>query len=194
MLAYNIVVADESPMPDLPIQLQGQLLLSDPSLRDGTFDRSVILIAEHESEKGAMGFILNHPTGKVVGDFLQGDEFFALKKLAVHDGGPVSHDQLTFSSFWWSKRGLRWSMRISVKEAVEQVHKPGRIVRAFVGYSGWTPGQLENELRRNSWIPARPKPDLLGHEHDQALWSALLRRISPLHRILAEAPRDPFLN
>lgn len=185
---------DEFPIPDLPIQLQGQLLLSDPSLREGTFDRSVILIAEHKSDQGAMGFILNHPTGKVVGDFLQGDEFATLKKLAVHDGGPVSHDQLTFSSFWWTKKGLRWALRISVKEAAEQAHKPGRMVRAFVGYSGWTAGQLENELRRNSWIPAQPKPDLLGHEHDQALWSALLRRISPLHRILAEAPRDPFLN
>lgn len=186
---------DDSFAPDLPIQLQGKLLLADPSLRDGTFNRSVILLAEHKADEGAFGLILNHPTGKVVGDFLKGKEFAALSQLAVHEGGPVSRDQLTFSSFWWSrKQGLRWAIRISTKDAVMHSHKPGRIVRAFVGYSGWTAGQLENELRRSSWIAARPQPDLLGHDHDRGLWSELLRHLSPLHRILAEAPDDPFLN
>lgn len=181
--------------PNSPIQLQGKLLIADPSLRDGTFNKSVVLLTDHASEAGAVGLILNHPTGKVVGDFLKDPEFAPLKQLAVHEGGPVSHDQLTFSSFWWSRKlGLRWAIRISAENAVKHAHRPGRIVRAFIGYSGWTAGQLENELRRPSWFPVNPQPDLLGHEHDPALWSALLRRVSPLHRILAEAPEDPFLN
>lgn len=178
-----------------PIQLQGKLLLADPSLRDGTFDKSVILLTDHTSDGGASGIILNHPTGKVVGDFLKEPEFAALRQLPVHEGGPVSHDQMTFSSFWWSRKlGLRWAMRISATEAAEHARRPGRIVRAFIGYSGWSAGQLENELRRPSWFPVTPQPDLLGHEHDPALWSDLLRRLSPLHRILAEAPENPFLN
>jgi putative transcriptional regulator len=188
-------VAHNSSQQDLPIQLQGKLLLADPSLRDGTFDRSVILLAEHHSDEGAFGLILNHPTGKIVGDLLDEEEFTALRQLAVHDGGPVARDQLTFSSFWWSKKsGLRWAIRISAADAIAHAHRPGRIVRAFVGYSGWTPGQLENELRRSSWIAARPQPDLLGHEHDRSLWAELLRRLSPLHQILAAAPNDPSLN
>lgn len=188
-------VANDPSNPDLPIQLQGQLLLADPSLRDGTFDRAVILLAEHRADEGAYGLILNRPTGKAVGDFLHGDDFAPLRKLAVHNGGPVALDQLTFSSFWWSKKlGLRWAIRISAKDAVNHARRPGRIVRAFVGYSGWTAGQLENELRRSSWIAARPQPDLLGHAHDRSLWAELLRQLSPLHRILAEAPDDPTLN
>jgi putative transcriptional regulator len=188
------VAADPS-HSDLPIQLQGQLLLADPSLRQGMFHRSVILLAEHQANQGAFGLILNHPTGKTVGDFLQGEEFAPLQQLQVHHGGPVAEDQLTFSSFWWSKKlGLRWAIRLSSEAAVTHAHRPGRIVRAFIGYSGWGAGQLENELRRSSWIPARPKPDLLGQEHDQQLWSELLRQVSPLHRILAEAPEDPTLN
>jgi len=156
-------VADNPFHPDQPIQLQGQLLLADPSLRDGIFDRSVILLTEHQ--------------------------------LAVHTGGPVALDQLTFSSFWWSKKlGLRWAMRISAAQAMAHAHRPGRVVRAFVGYSGWTAGQLENELRRNSWTAARPQSDLLGRVHDRGLWADLLRQLSPLHRILAEAPDDPTLN
>jgi putative transcriptional regulator len=182
-------------MPDSPIQLQGRLLLADPSLRDGIFNKSVILLAEHKSDQGALGLILNHPIGKTVGDLLPDEAFAPLRQLAVHEGGPVDRDQLTFSSFWWSKKlGLRWKLRISAADAVAHAHRPGRIVRAFVGYSGWTAGQLENELRRSSWIAARPQPNLLGQQHDRQLWVDLLSQVSPLHRILAEAPDDPSLN
>lgn len=179
----------------MPIQLKGQLLIADPSLRDGVFDRSVVLLTDHRHDQGASGLVLNHPIGKVVGDLLSSDEFSSLKHLAVHDGGPVAREQLTFSSFWWSRKtGLRWAIRISADQAAEHARKPGRIVRAFIGYSGWSAGQLENELRRSSWFPTGPSPDLLGHEHDRALWADLLRRLSPYHRILAEAPQDPQLN
>lgn len=171
------------------------MLLADPSLREGIFDRSVILLAEHQPESGAFGLILNNPTGKTVGDFLHGKEFSPLQQLQVHLGGPVAPDQLTFSSFWWSKKlGLRWAIRLSSEDAVKHSRRPGRIVRAYIGYSGWSAGQLENEMRRSSWIAARPQADLLGLEHDRGLWSELLRHVSPLHRILAEAPDDPSLN
>ena len=188
-------VAEDPANPDFQIQLQGQLLLADPSLRDGIFTRSVVLLAEHDPAEGAFGLILNQPIGKTVGELLSGEDFAPLSQLAVHQGGPVAMDQLTFSSFWWSRKlGLRWAVRLSAGQAVADAKKPGRIVRAFVGYAGWTAGQLESELRRSSWIAARPRKDLLGHEHDRKLWAELLRQLSPLHRILAEAPEDPGLN
>lgn len=186
------MAADSS---NLPIPLRGKLLIADPSLRDSAFNRSVVLLTEHTSEQGAFGLVLNHPTDRVVGHFLKGKEFASLRQLTVHEGGPVAHDQLTFSSFWWTqKRGLHWALRISAQEAVEHAHRPGRIVRAFLGYSGWDSGQLENELLHHSWIPVSPPPDLLGNDHDRSLWSTLLRTVSPLHRILAEAPQNPLLN
>lgn len=182
-------------MPDSPIQLQGQLLLADPSLRDGIFNKSVILLAEHRADQGAVGLILNHPTGKTVGELLDDEAFAPLRQLAVHAGGPVDQDQLTFSTFWWSpEHGLRWKLRISAADAVAHAHRPGSIVRAFIGYSGWSAGQLENELRRNSWFTARPPENILGLSHDQQLWNQLLGQMSPLHRILAQAPDDPSLN
>lgn len=180
---------------EAPLTLRGSLLLADPSLRDGTFDRSVILLLDHGAEDGASGLILNQPTGRVVGDYLKGEEFNSLRHLPVHHGGPVMREQMTFTSFWWSRKyGLRWATRISAEAAAQQAHKPGRVVRAFIGYSGWSPGQLENELKRQSWFPVKPQQDLLGQEHDRGLWAELLRRMSPFHRILAEAPEDPFLN
>ena len=188
-------MADDPSNPDLPLEMQGLLLLADPSLRDSTFHRSVILVAEHKVDEGAYGLILNHPTGKKVGDFLKGDDFASLRQLAVHEGGPVARDQLTFSSFWWSKKqGLRWTLRISAEDAVKHARLPGRIVRAFVGYSGWTAGQLENEIRRGSWVASSAHRDLLGRDHDISLWAAFIGRLSPLYRILAFAPDDPSLN
>lgn len=182
------------PTPD-PRTWKGSLLLADPSLRDGVFNRSVILLTEHATDEGAFGLILNKPTGRTVGDFLTSDEFEPIGKLPVHEGGPVSREHLTFSSFWWTpKRGLNWNIRISLDDAIAQAHRPGRIVRAFVGYSGWSAGQLENEWKHNSWIATKPVKDLLGQTHDRALWAHLMRGISPLHRILAESPEDPFLN
>jgi putative transcriptional regulator len=178
-----------------PAHLQGQLLLADPSLREGMFDRSVVLLAEHSVDNGAFGLILNQPTEHVVGDLLHDDQFAPLRQIPVFVGGPVSPEQLTFSAFWWSpKKGLRWEIRMSAEDAIARAHKSGTIVRAFVGYSGWSKGQLEGELRRNSWITAAPDRALLGATHDRALWSGILRGLSPYHRILAEAPKDPFLN
>ncbi|MES2995862.1 MAG: YqgE/AlgH family protein [Verrucomicrobiota bacterium] len=181
--------------PKKSATLDGNLLLADPSLRDGCFDRSVVLLLEHGKEDGAFGLVLNHPIGQVVGDFLTDDEFAPLRKIAVHSGGPVSAEQMTFCSLWWSpKRGLRYRSRISSEDAVKQSRMPGRIVRAFIGYSGWTPGQLEKEMKANAWVTIRPGPELFGQPHDRALWTNVMAGISPFHRILSLAPDHPFLN
>jgi putative transcriptional regulator len=187
-------VASDPSTPDLPIRLQGQLLLADPSLRDGVFTKAVVLLTDHDPENGAAGLILNSPTGQRVGDVLPPGELAPLRKLEVHCGGPVAPDQLTFSAFWWSRKALRWNLRIAADAAVELCHRPGTIVRAFVGYSGWSAGQLEGELRQRAWIAVRAQKEILGHEHDRALWGSIMRQISPLHRVLAEAPDNPLLN
>ncbi|BCX49991.1 YqgE/AlgH family protein [Haloferula helveola] len=182
-------------MPDAQIQLEGTLLLATPALRDGIFDRSVILLADHSAKEGAFGLILNHPTGHEVGHFLKQEEFSALERIPVHIGGPVSPEQLTFSAFWWNPHdGLHCQVRLPAEEAIQRTKQPGVLVRAFIGYSGWSAGQLEQELRRDSWITAKPNPELLGKAHDQGLWSELLRSMSPYHHILSEAPGDPGLN
>jgi putative transcriptional regulator len=183
------------PKSDAPIQLQGKILLADPSLHDGIFDRSVILLADHSVDEGAFGLILNHPTGHNVGDFLKEDAFDPLKNIAVHLGGPVSREHLTFSAFWWTEdERLKWHVRIPVEQAIRRSRQPGTLVRAFVGYSGWTAGQLEGEIRRNTWITTRPTADLLGQSHDRDLWAGILRSLSPYHRVLAEVPEDPRAN
>lgn len=186
---------------DSPIQLEGQLLIADPSLRDGIFNKSVILLAEHSGDDGAYGLILNHPTGQTVGDLITSNDFQVLSKIPVHLGGPVGQEHLTFAAFWTdttleepSEHNLKFATRISAQDAIKRAQQPGTLIRAFAGYSGWTAGQLEHEIRKNSWIPTIPTNKLLATQHEKNLWAEMLRNVSPYHQILAEAPDDIYMN
>lgn len=182
-----------SPHPSAP-DLHGRLLLADPSLRDGIFNKSVILIGDHSPEEGAFGLILNHPSGTTVGDVLPSEEFSALANLPVHLGGPVSRNKLTFAAFQEKNGKLDFSLRIPVDEALERTNQPGTLVRAFAGYSGWSKDQLEDELERESWTLTDTSANLLNLSHDITLWKTLMRQLSPYHRILADAPDEILSN
>jgi putative transcriptional regulator len=188
-------VADDTAASEFSISLRGQLLLASPSLADGTFDHSVIILSEHSATAGAAGAIINHRTETTVGELLPEPEFKALRKLPIHHGGPLSTDELTFSSFSWSPtQGLRYRPQISAKAAAKIVGMPGQIVRATIGHSAWSPGQLENELTRGTWITLKPKQSVLSMPHDLSLWNLLLKDISPYHDLLSQAPQNPLLN
>ena len=186
---------------DVPTQLEGQLLLADPSLRDGFFNKSVILLTEHSEESGAYGIILNHPTGQTVGDLITSEKFYPLRNVPVYLGGPVGQEHLSFASFWIddsatekSEPALKFATRISAKDAVTRTQQPGTLIHAFAGHSSWTAGQLEGEIRKNAWIPTLPSVDLLATEHEKQLWAKTMRSLSPYHQILAEAPDDLYAN
>lgn len=188
-------VADDTSASELSFSLCGQLLLASPSLSDGTFDHSVIILSEHSATGGATGAIINHRTETTVGELLHEPELKALRKLPVHHGGPLSTDELTFSSFSWSpSEGLRYRPHISAQAAAKIVGMPGQIVRATIGHSAWSPGQLESELTRSTWITLKPTQSLLTMPHDLSLWAELLRGISPYHQLLSQAPQNPLLN
>lgn len=174
--------------------LNGRLLLADPSLRDGTFHKSVILVGDHSPTEGAFGLILNHPSGKTVGDVLPSPEFAPLAQLPVHLGGPVARNKLTFAALWQSGSKLEHAVRIPAEEAISALKKPGTLVCAFAGYSGWTRDQLEGELEQQSWTVSDPTTSLLNLSHDLTLWKTLMRAHSPYHRILADAPDEILAN
>jgi putative transcriptional regulator len=178
----------------VPPELQKKILLADPSLRDGTFNKSVVLLAEHSPEEGAFGLILNHPSGQTVSDLLSDPNFLELGKLPVHLGGPISRDQLTFAAFWERDSQLGFATRISADEAKAYLNQPGTLVKAFAGYSGWSKDQLEDELEQQAWTITDPKINLLTRDHNGSLWKNLMRELSPYHRILADAPDEILAN
>jgi len=179
--------------PPLP-ELQGKILLANPILREGTFHKSVILLAEHSQSEGAFGLVLNQPSGQNVGDLLKDPRFFDLQTVPVHFGGPVSREHLTFAAFWVREGRFDYAVRISAEEAMAYVNHPRTLVRAFIGYSGWSAEQLEGEIDQESWTILSADQKLLDLSHNASMWKNLMTEISPFHHILANAPEEIMAN
>lgn len=183
-----------SPAHSSDTPLRGSILLASPSLKDAVFSNTVILMHSH-NEKGAEGLILNKPLGKTVGDFMCSDQFQELKHLPLYSGGPVANDQLSFASFQWSDNGeLKCNPAISAEEAKAIMSKRGIMLRAYLGSSTWTKGQLEDELENFYWFPAPAISDILNLTQDETLWKNTMQRLSPFHHIISLTPPNPFSN
>jgi putative transcriptional regulator len=167
--------------------LAGSLLLAHPALKDPNFRRSVVLMSAHNAE-GAMGVVLNRPVGKRLGE-LSGD--FALSPLAsvpLFTGGPVQTDQLVLVAWQPHPEGFRLHFGVDPDKARELLDQEGTQVRGFLGYSGWSAGQLENEMKVRTWIVADVPEDLLTYSQDESLWRMVLGRAGADWRLLANEP------
>ncbi|MEY2878770.1 MAG: hypothetical protein RLZZ15_1150 [Verrucomicrobiota bacterium] len=173
--------------------LAGQLLLAHPAMRDPNFRRSVVLMSAHNAE-GAMGVVLNRPLGKRLGE-LNGD--FALGALAgvpVFQGGPVDTERLLLAAWQARDDGFRLHFGVEPEKALELAHDARAEVRGFLGYAGWSAGQLDNEMSHRTWLVADVPEDLLTHASDVALWRHVVRGLGPDWRLLADEPDEPELN
>ena len=179
--------------PNRPETYAGSLLLAHPAMRDPNFRRSVVLMTSHAAD-GAMGVVLNRPLERSLGQ-LGGD--FALGPLAgvpIYSGGPVQTEQLIIAAWRARPSGFQLHLGVEPAKAAQLLGEDGMHVRAFFGYSGWTGGQLEDELRAQTWIIAQPPPDLFSREGDQQLWRTVLLRAGPEWRLLADEPEEPGEN
>jgi putative transcriptional regulator len=173
--------------------LAGSLLLAHPGMRDPNFRHSVVLMSAHNAE-GAMGVVLNRPLGKRLGE-LSGD--FALGPLSgvpLFKGGPVQTDQLVLVAWQTHPEGFRLHFGVDPDKARQLLEEDGTQIRGFLGYSGWSAGQLENEMRMRTWIVADVPEDLLTHSQDESLWRTVLGREGAEWKLLANEPDRPELN
>lgn len=177
--------------------LTGALLIAHPNLLDPNFRRAVLYVGLHDSTEGAFGLILNRPLGKTVSDFLPPHSLDEeLCEVPVYFGGPVGSDQLSFAYLGWDCQSdsLQCRLQLDLEEAKDALEEEPGSVRAFLGYSGWSGGQLENELIQNSWVVQPPSEDLLDARKCRGLWHTIVRELGPWFQLLAEAPDDPTLN
>lgn len=173
--------------------LAGSLLLAHPAMRDPNFRRSVVLMSAHNAE-GAMGVVLNRPLHKRLGE-LSGD--FALGPLAsvpLFNGGPVQNDQLVLAAWQIQPDGFRLHFGIEPEKAMQLLDEEGTQVRGFLGYSGWSAGQLEKEMQLKTWIVTDVPEDLLTQAQDDSLWRNVLGREGAEWRLLADEPEHPENN
>lgn len=175
--------------------LRGTLILADPRLKEPTFFQSVLLLTEHSESHGAFGYILNRPLDKTVGDLMPDPDFAELEEVPVFMGGPVSTEHLTFSAIAWSEldNELQFETHLTAQEAVLR-QAEGFSVRAFVGYSGWSEGQLESELEQDAWIQKKAEKRIVEMSGLDGLWKEMLRDMGPWHQLIADEPDELGLN
>jgi putative transcriptional regulator len=190
---YDLSVREFEPSS---LSLAGSLLIAHPALLDPNFKKTVLFLSKHEAEEGSFGLILNRPAGRLVGDVLPNKPLGELARVPVLLGGPVQQDQLIFASFRWHAETERMECQhhLLIPEAQEVVAESDVIVRAFIGYAGWTKGQLEGELSQKAWMLTRPRPEVLQIENSQTLWREVTSSFGPWFRLVAESPDDPSAN
>jgi putative transcriptional regulator len=186
-------------MADKDKYLKGQLLLDSGQLSGSFFQHTVVLICQHDAE-GAFGLMLNRSTGKSVGDMIVAGLPEALKECPLYVGGPVQPSAL---SFLYSDALLpdanvmaNLSLGHSIEELVElgEGLSPVRKIKMFAGYAGWSPGQLEGEMTRKSWLTHPASLELVFDTAPEELWRNILRRKGWKYKLLAQAPEDLSTN
>ncbi len=177
---------------------QGSILISEPSLRDFYFRQSVILLAEH-NEDGSFGVIINKPIEARLKDIIKG---FTGYNLPVYLGGPVKTDSIFFihtrddiDQSLPIMQGLYWGGDLdSIRDMLKsKVMSPDEI-RFFVGYSGWSPNQLDRELKEKSWVLSQTSVKEIINDHPETLWSNYLKNMGQDYAIWANFPADPTFN
>lgn len=173
--------------------LAGQLLIAMPAMQDPRFAKSVICICAHSAE-GAMGIVLNKPLENLSFDDLLRqlnlEPVPPQRRIRLLAGGPVEGGRgfVLHTSDWATDGSLRVSGDVALTASVDILKAiaggggPRQGILAL-GYAGWGPGQLEEEIQRNAWLNVTPDEALLfGEDHGTSKWRQALAklRVDPL--------------
>jgi putative transcriptional regulator len=185
---------------DMKDPLRGDMLISDPFLSDPNFLRTAILLCEH-NEEGTLGFVLNKPADLKLHDVLDDVES---SDIDLFIGGPVQQDTLHFIH----RRGDMIDGGIQVREGLywggdfdqllfllREKLIDGDDLKLFMGYSGWSPGQLMDEMQMNSWIISRNVSiQQVFDTNARQLWKDVLSKMGGKFKAISNFPVDPRLN
>lgn len=174
----------------------GFILGAHPGLVDPNFHQTVVLLSAHSAEEGALGVVINRPSGATLGSLREDVETPFLQNLPVYEGGPVAQDELLLVAWKWNvvEQNFRLFFGLEPRKLEELVREdPTMEARAFLGYAGWSAGQLEMELSRFDWAIS-PFVRPFGKLAPQNLWRSLLGEVRPEWLVLADIPDDPSLN
>lgn len=178
---------------------KGRLLISEPFLPDPNFERTVVLLCEHNDE-GSFGFVINKPSVLKVNEVME--DMQKLEEI-VFVGGPVQQDTLhflhrhdTLDNAVLIREGIYWGGDFeSLITKLDTTQLKASDIRFYLGYSGWGPGQLEGELEEDSWIVCDYVTDeLLFDTLPEDIWKKALDNMGGRFSVYSNYPVDPRLN
>ena len=176
--------------------LQGQLLVSAPSLHDPNFRKTVVLVAHHD-EDGAMGLVLSRPSEVAAADAVPLLDGLPGAEGPVFVGGPVQPEAfMVLAEFEDADEAAAPIMAgLGFMPAdTEPDDLSIKRMRLFAGYSGWGAGQLESELEEPAWIVVDAETDDAFAEDPDELWRTVLHRKGGPFSLMETMPFDPELN
>ena len=168
------------------MDLSGKLLIAMPGMGDPRFEKSVIFLCAH-SEDGAMGLIINKPAPEVrFSSLLEQLKITPANRaddIRVHFGGPVEHGRgfvLHTGDYQSTGSTLRVDDRFGMTATLDILEEIARgtgpaCSMLALGYAGWGPGQLEDEIRQNGWLTADASPELVFSAEDATKWERALK-------------------
>lgn len=186
----------------MSVSYTGQLLVATPVLSDPNFARSVVLILDHDGD-GALGVVVNRPTELPVTRVLESWTSLVGSPEVLFQGGPVATDAalglaelpngVDGEPLGWRRLYGRIGL-IDLDTPPELIAGGVRVVRVFAGYAGWSPGQLELEVKDGGWYVVDAEPDDPFTLDPSGLWRRVLRRQSSELALVATFPDDPSMN
>lgn len=177
--------------------LSGTLLAAHPGLLDPNFHEAVVLLSAHSAQEGAIGVVINRPMSQTLADVKDDFEASALGDVPLFYGGPVNKDEVILAAWKWEPDGGIFRLYFGLTEEKAEdllAEDPDIDIRGFLGYAGWSEGQLEGELTQDAWVLCPIDGEALRDLEQRALWKRLLTRTKPELIILTDAPDDPSVN
>lgn len=201
-------MSEESPEP---MDLTGHFLMAETELQDPNFFRTVVLVVHH-NEEGAFGLVVNRRSEVTIGEVLEGTEDTPVADMPVFVGGPVQQNYLfvlhsglptEFMSEHVIEPGEGIFFEPSFQHVADflssptywdlpEVSRPK--IHVFAGYSGWGPGQLEEELEEEAWLVHPAQPDIVFHPNPEQGWKDAVSKKGSFYRIVAEMGFKPSNN
>jgi putative transcriptional regulator len=177
----------------------GVLLIADPFLKDPNFMRTVVFVTEHR-EDGTIGFVINRQFENTLDELLPEIEGH---KLPVYYGGPVQMNTIHFLHRYPKEipggievmDGVFWGGDFdSVIELINANKIDPNKIRFYIGYSGWSSGQLQNEMEEKTWLTVEATRKLIFHDRAEEIWKDSLKHLGGDYEMMINFPIDPQLN
>jgi putative transcriptional regulator len=177
----------------------GILLVADPFLKDPNFLRTVVFLCEHQDE-GSFGFVLNRKYENTLDELIPELEGH---QLPLFYGGPVQIDTIHFLHQYPEEipgglevmKGVYWGGDFEkVVDMIKNQSIDAAKIRFYIGYSGWTSGQLNNELTEKSWLTVQATRKIVFHKDYLEIWKDSLKQLGGDYEMMINFPIDPQLN
>ena len=181
---------------------KGSLLIANPVLPDPNFSRTVILLCNH-NDQGSFGLVINRSTQLKAPDLFSDIDILRSYNTKIYMGGPVSQS-MVFYLYRSAKdvidldkicSGVYLGSNLETLESLYlDIENPEENIRFYLGYSGWSDGQLDGEMEQNSWLVQDANEQFIFLDSENLIWPKAVNSLGEKYQYLTKAPVNPQWN